>query len=333
MLEKPDLEDQAIITCLQAHYGVMVLTLEFLPIGNDASAWVYRVRAADGQTWFLKVRKGTVYESALTIPRYLRDQGLRQVVAPIPAHNGKLWIAVENFALILYPYIDGVTGMEKGMSEAQWREFGTVLKQIHSLQLPAELLNQVQRENFVPKWSAAAREIDALINAGNYDQGSAVKSELAAFWLSRQAEILRIIERCEELGQQLQTIAPKLILCHADIHTANILIDQQGKLFIVDWDQPILAPVERDLMFAPGNGSREATLFFEGYDVTTIDPLALAYYCYEWVVQEIGDYGERVFLMSDTGEATLQDSVRGFKQLFDPGDVVEGAYQTEIGLS
>jgi hypothetical protein len=37
--------------------------------------------------------------------------------------------------------------------------------------------------------------------------------------------------------------------------------------------------------------------WFIGYGAAAIDPLALAYYRYEWVVQEIGDNGKRVFLL------------------------------------
>jgi spectinomycin phosphotransferase len=124
------------------------------------------------------------------------------------------------------------------------------------------------------------------------------------------------------------------VLCHADIHTANILIDGDN-LFIVDWDQPILAPKERDLMFVVGNGvmrSREEELFFEGYGEMAVDCLALAYYRYEWVVQEIGDFGERVFLLPDVSDITREDSVKGFRQLFRPGDVVDAACQLEGGL-
>jgi hypothetical protein len=43
-------------------------------------------------------------------------------------------------------------------------------------------------------------------------------------------------------------------------------------------------------------------------------------------VQEIGDYGVRVF-SREVGAQTKADSVRGFIQLFAPGEVVEGAYE------
>lgn len=41
MLEKPKLAEAVIIAALQA--------FEFLPIGSDAQAWVYRVKAFDSQ--------------------------------------------------------------------------------------------------------------------------------------------------------------------------------------------------------------------------------------------------------------------------------------------
>jgi spectinomycin phosphotransferase len=151
--------------------------------------------------------------------------------------------------------------------------------------------------------------------------------EFTAFWQSKGEEINRIVERAEELGRLLQEHSSQFVLCHSDIHTANVLIDSKGALYIVDWDQPLFAPKERDLMFVVED---KATLFFSGYGETTVDILALAYYSYEWVVQEFGDYGERVFLRADLGEETKQDAIRGFRQLFEPGDVVEAAYHSNV---
>ena len=75
--------------------------------------------------------------------------------------------------------------------------------------------------------------------------------------------------------------------------------------------------------------SQQETAFFEGYGEVEIDRVALAYYRYEWVVQELGDYAARVFLADDTGADTKADAVRGLMALFDPGDVVDGAYALE----
>jgi hypothetical protein len=58
----------------------------------------------------------------------------------------------------------------------------------------------------------------------------------------------------------------------------------------------------------------------------------MAYYRYEWVVQELADFAERVFFTPDIGLETKRDAVRGFKQLFLPGDVITAAYASESYL-
>ncbi|MBZ0289497.1 MAG: aminoglycoside phosphotransferase family protein, partial [Anaerolineae bacterium] len=314
MLEKPNLSDEKIIASLREAYGIEAAALEFLPIGNDATAWAYRVEGQGGAAYFLKVKKGAVYETSVTIPHFLRNHGIDQVVAPRQTQIGRLWAEVETFALILYPFIDGWSGMEAGLSEAQWIELGAILRKMHSLVLPAELAGQVRRETFIPSWAAMVKEFDAKIPATTYENPYA--RELAAFWTERAAEIRRIVMRTEELGRMLQERGLPFVLCHADIHRANVLVDvrsAQGGLHIVDWDQTIFAPKERDLMFMIGEGGEAA--FYGGYGDTAADRTALAYYRYEWVVQEIGDFGKRVFISDDVGDETRADSVRGFRQL------------------
>jgi spectinomycin phosphotransferase len=83
-------------------------------------------------------------------------------------------------------------------------------------------------------------------------------------------------------------------------------------------------------MFVVGDAQEDQ--FFQGYGRTEINTLALAYYGYEWVVQEIGDYAERVFFMPELGAATRADAVQEFKALFQPGNVVEAAYNSERQL-
>ena len=73
------------------------------------------------------------------------------------------------------------------------------------------------------------------------------------------------------------------MLCHADIHGGNVLIDADGSIYIVDWDDPIMAPKERDLMFIGGgvanvwNNPHEEEVFYKGYGKTEMNMPILAY--------------------------------------------------------
>ncbi|HEY7343508.1 MAG TPA: aminoglycoside phosphotransferase family protein [Ktedonobacterales bacterium] len=313
---------------MNAHYGVSVAEIAFLPIGYDASAWVYQVAAADGQRYFLKLRRGAIHTAPAAIARYLKAEGIKQIVAPLPMITGQLMASLEGYTLLLYPWIEGRSGMEAGLTDDQWIAYGALVRQIHTAQLPADLAAELPHEDFVlrHKWGMFVRQFSTSIQRRDY--ANPYERELSQFWMAYNGEIIRIVERAERLGSGLRQRPSDFVLCHADIHTANLIVAPDGHLRVVDWDQPIFAPKERDLMFVVGPdaaATREETLFFTGYGEAEIDALALAYYRYEWCVQEFVDFANRVFQLDDGGDETKADSVRGFEQLFASGDVVEVA--------
>jgi spectinomycin phosphotransferase len=227
--------------------------------------------------------------------------------------------------------------MEHGMADRQWIEYGRLLQQVHRTVLPPDLARIMQRESFTPAGSGAVRRLDAHIGERAYADPAA--GALATFWQARRAEIRALLERAEDLGQRLARAAPAFVLCHADVHTANVLLDADQRVWIADWDETILAPVERDLMFVVGGissdlvGPREEALFFrgygQGYGVSTVDPLALAYYRYAWAVGDIGAYGEEVFCRPDLGPISRRAAVDQFSRLFAPGNIVTLAFATD----
>src|SRR4051812_38842981 len=114
MREPPaDLANDTIKACLRDRYNLAIDEVTFLPLGHDSSAWVYRARATDGTAYFLKARLGAVNKASLLVPRFLHDHSVANVVAPLPVATGELWTTVGDYALILYPFVAGATGMER----------------------------------------------------------------------------------------------------------------------------------------------------------------------------------------------------------------------------
>jgi spectinomycin phosphotransferase len=241
---------------------------------------------------------------------------------------------VDDFFFILYPFITGQRVMDAGMSDARWVEFGSALKQIHSTQPTPELLHQIKRETFVPKQLDFAKELHMQVKARKYDDP--FQKELAEFWLENYERISTILQRTEFLSKRMQATNLEFVLCHADIHTANLLLSADDNIYIVDWDETMLAPKERDLLFVIGSIFNDTTngrwekLFFEGYGETKVDPLALAYYRYDWCVEDIGAFAEDVFGREKIGAETKANSIRWFKSLFEQGKSVKAALATEF---
>lgn len=326
MHEPPtNLDPADLHTALYTTYGISAREVRFLPLGHDSSAWVYAAQGADDKRYFLKLRTSVSNPTSLLVPRYLRDQGL-PVAAPRPTRDGALWTNVTPYALIVYPFIDGASAMQQGMDAAQWRAYGRLLRAIHDLSLPNDLAAQLRRETFEPVGAAMVRSIDAHLAAT--PPADALGEQLATFWRKQQAVIANLLERGEALGKQLAAQAPPHVLCHADIHTNNLLVEPNGGLWVVDWDETMLAPRERDVMFVIGgisasfiNPQQEAWCR-EGYGPFAINPLALAYYRYAWALSDIGDFAAQVMFRPDLGPVSREAALKACIGLFAPGEIV-----------
>jgi spectinomycin phosphotransferase len=335
MREPPaHLSGELLWSCLQDRYGLAVVELAFLPLGSDSSAWVYRVRTADAVEYFLKVRASAVYEAGLHVPRYLCDRGIPGVVAPLPTSAGTLWTNVAGAALILYPFIAGRAGMERGLSDRQWLAFGTTLARVHAAILAPDLLQTMRRETYAPEGADVVRRLDAHICTRTFDDP--VARAFASCWQSRREEIRALLGRAEGLGRRLARKGLACVVCHTDIHTNNVLLGADQQVWIVDWDETILAPRERDLMFVIGGGLRrglvapeQEQLFFQGYGTTTVDALAIAYYRHARAVSDIGYVGEQVFSRPDLGANGKRTAVERFMFLFQPGSNVSQALESD----
>jgi spectinomycin phosphotransferase len=331
MQEASAISRSILTTAVQDNYDIEVADLTFLPIGADASAWVYQVVSTNGTHYFLKVRKGEINQASLAIPHYLQQTGVARVVAPLSTRTRDLWIELDEFKLILYPFLEGSTGVEAGMSEEQWLDLGSTMQKVHATSLTPELSNIMRRETFVPKWLSVVKQFQTQLEHQTFTDP--LHQQLANIWKEKSETIQRLAEGAETLGRRLKESNPPSILCHADLHTWNVLVDKQSHVWIVDWDETVLAPRERDLMFVIGGISRqlvkpenEAT-FLQGYGSTSVDTLALAYYRYAWAIDDIGSFTEQI-LTPEESEANKQYALELFQKVFEPGNIIQIALES-----
>ncbi|MEO8354825.1 MAG: aminoglycoside phosphotransferase family protein, partial [Chloroflexota bacterium] len=119
------------------------------------------------------------------------------------------------------------------------------------------------------------------------------------------------------------------------IHPGNLFIDASGTLFIIDWDYPILAPKECDLMFIGGGqghvgvtAEEEEMHFYRYYGASPIDPLAMAYYRYERNLYDISVECTRIF-SSTLGDQDRARSLEIITWLFLPNSSIDRAYASD----
>ncbi len=332
MLEKPDLSEALISQFIKHTYGLEVTGLTFLPLGYDINSAVYRVEAANDLAYFLKLRKGDFAPISVILPQLLSRLGLRAIIAPLETRQGLLFDRFENYTVILYPFIAGSDGYQVRLSDAQWVGLGQTLRQVHGVHLPPALARQIHRETFDPQWRNCAGDFMRQMDIAIYTDP--VARQLSEFTQSKRAVISHMLRRAGELAEVLQKQSLEHVLCHSDAHPGNYLVTETGELFLVDWDNPIYAPKERDLMCI-GSGMSglrpagpEERHFYQGYGSCGINQQALAYYRYERIIQDIAEFCKQILLGPSVGEDRAQ-AYHYFTSSFLPGAEVDVAFQSD----
>lgn len=336
MLAKQSLSYKLIIDCLNTNYNIKVVRLTFLPLGADMNASVYKVEAHDQSSYFVKIKRGHHHDIGIAVVGLLRNAGIQQIIPPVKTTHSLPTQYIDDFTIIVYPFIEGQNGFSRSLTDEQWVTFGKVLRQIHGTDVPSSIQHQVRREAYSPKWREIVRLLYSHIEAE--PSGDEIALQLWAFMQENRLTIHRLVDRSEQLAKTLQNESPQFVLCHSDIHGGNILIDHNNAIYIVDWDEPIMAPKERDLMFVGGgvanvwNKPHEEALFYKGYGKTEINMTILAYYRHERIVEDIASYGQALLLTMTRGE-NRPEMYKHFIAMFEKNGVVDIAFKTDESLA
>lgn len=332
MIEKQPLSHESVISCLQANYAIEVASLVFLPLGADLNAAVYKAQALDQRSYFIKLRRGHHHDLSVAIAELLCNAGVQQIIPPIKTIQNRATVRLNDWTLIVYPFVEGKDGFSRDLTENQWIQLGHALKQIHATKVPLSLQNEMRRETYSPQWRELLKPL--FIHLEAEPNGDTISLKLTQFMKEHLQEIRRLVDRAEQLAQNLQKQSLEFVLCHSDIHGGNVLLKGKNTLYIVDWDDPILAPKERDLMFIGGgvanvwNKPQEERFFYKGYEKTDINFTALAYYRHERIVEDMAIYAQQLLLTVEGGEAR-QEMYKHFIAMFEPQGVVDIAFKTD----
>jgi spectinomycin phosphotransferase len=300
MREPPRIREEHLRACLQNQYDLDPVTLAFLPLGKDYHAGVYRVVSDQGTAYLLKVTSRPLYEPSCLVPHYLSQQGITSVVAPVPTKRHALWTQLGEWTVIVYPWISGDSSVT-GMTPAQWQEVGTIFQRIHQVRLPPAGFSALRQETFDPTGYARWVRTFETQHLQQRLGGSGAVRALCASWVAHQSTIHTAVTSLETLAAVLKAHPFPSVICHADLHSANLLRDPAGHVFVIDWDEVMLAPKERDFIFVR---APHAEAFWEGYGQREIDGRLLAYYLWERVVQDVIYYAHNVCFRDDWAEDT-----------------------------
>ncbi|TDU90784.1 spectinomycin phosphotransferase [Kribbella voronezhensis] len=261
---------------LAEDFGLDVLDLVQVHEGADVAAEVWR---AVGDASYAVKWSGGGTDAGPRATAYLASRGVQEVPGPVRTLTGGLWSEREGRRLSVMPWIAGERASETGLTLEQWTSYGGLLADVHRAEPPAELRAVLPRINPInARMPALARSVRARLAT----PADTVEEELAAVWEAHDDLITAVFDQCADLAAR--DLGGTAVLCHADPHLANVLVTAE-QLYLIDWDDVVLAPPEQDLLFFLGGmGSigptspAEQDAFFTGYGSVELDPTRLAYY-------------------------------------------------------
>lgn len=320
------MDESSLKKSLKHNYGIEILRLIPILSGADSQAKSYQAIADDGGQYFIKLKQSFEKDMGFKILMLLKMNGIQEIIPPLPNFEGKDIQNVEGWFYAVYPFVEGEDGFQKELSSKQWTHLGTMLKKIHSMDVPEDVRAGLRREDFSDQWR---NELRAILQAEVSAHG--IAREYIQHLESRRDLVEILLNNAKESSKQAKVKKDNFVLCHADIHAGNVLINKQGVFYIVDWDNPMLAPKERDLMFVGAgignvwNKTDQVNKFYSGYGAVEIDRELIRYYRNERILVDIVEFYHQIVLSEDDQKPL---AFQRYKDMFAKEGVVDIALKT-----
>ncbi|MEV5967768.1 phosphotransferase [Kribbella sp. NPDC051952] len=287
-------------------FGLDVVELSPVAHGADLAAQVWKASTATN-TYAVKW-SGAGSNTGHQVAAYLADIGLGGVPELIRTVEGGLWtFHGKKKRLTVTPWIDGVRAADTGLTIEQWAQYGVLLRRVHDSEPPHRLRDALPKHSLIDaRVPAIAEKLQARLTTQAPEDE--LEEELVAVWKQYDDTITNLLT-----ARPPEPTGPRVV-CHADPHLGNVLVDNQ--LHLIDWDDVILAPREQDLMFMLGGmgdvgptTSTETDAFLTGYGPHPIDHEAVHYYRHVRAYEDVITWSDQVITGPDNAEAL--DIVKG----------------------
>ena len=311
MVTKPNITQNELINLLNESYPLQVKSLTFLPKGEVS--WVYIVESIETTKYLLKIHKAKV----LPVERFqlLSDlhekAGINGLTYPLPTKNGALQINILGYPSVIFNYIGGKTAHESKPTDKDYERFGTLLAEIHQA---VKVIDYPVKETFnIPTKDDFLKVLSHLDGGYRID---GIKKDPFNILKPLCARLEKELSALESLQSQLRSSNLDFVLCQGEPSPGNIMVGNDGEPYLIDWDEPIVAPKEKDLLFF----SHTIEPVLKGYSQhssdITINKDIEKFYSLLWNVNEIADWGNRIFF-ANSSEAELKHSLDQLKDFLD----------------
>jgi len=287
-----------IAALLRETYGLAPRTIAPARRGFVAETFVARLDG--GADVFVKwwpasadAARSAAVRDGLAVAERLAALGVT-VAAPRRNRGGDLLSALDDRLIAVFPFIEGEPGrvLHQRMGAAAFNfDFQALVALVAEVHLSTPRLGvTVPPETFALPFAADFERAFAAASSSPTGDSHAelqtliapARGQIEADW----ADLRRMAEACRAARRPL-------VLTHGDLTGDNLIVGADGRLHAIDWDYPLLAPVERDAWFFTCDPKAEAA-FLAAYRGARpdyrLDPLMRRFYLFSRFFEDILGY-------------------------------------------
>lgn len=280
--------ERNICALIKQSYAFDISSYEFIPVGD--SAFSYIVTSATLERRYLKIFDTSTQKGFMGVEQLrayvplmmeLKESGLfPDLPKPHYTVDADMECNTGEFICVLFEYIDGETLADAyPFSDDIQTQIAIQLAKLHTLplkQLHALVANESYHVDFGDRLYA---NLDSL---ASYKDDEPYILRLQSIVLPRLELISRFWQQLSEQRGRVVQSSHELVLCHGDLWGGNIMNQPNRQLVFLDWENAVVAPIERDLFSYIGSEYATFRLVYakERRLGRALNPDLIAFYAY-----------------------------------------------------
>ena len=260
---------------IELEYGFKALVINPAKRGYYGETW--RLDTTE-TSYFIKLvypaLHAAVYKRCFHIIQHLCDHGIDFISRIVKTKDGSPYTIFDGAVLGVFDWIDGENIETDATKIPEYQMLAKVYTvPTHGISIPREDFSGKSADEFFKKWNALDDE------------------KLLSLLEKNRSKLMHRAERLRLFSNICQNDTADFFITHGD--AGGNLIKNGDKYFIVDWDNPILAPPERDAWcMCNQDWARDA--FHNALHQNGISHILrserLAYYCYHYFFFYLATY-------------------------------------------
>jgi spectinomycin phosphotransferase len=309
------MDKAVLIGTVRQEYGLQIESLTFSP--TDWTAYCYVAECAHGERYFLKLTSdsGLMPFAASDRDFYLplthqlcTKRILPNVACPVRAIDGRFTVRCGDHVLILFHFIEGRPVGFGRLPDDMLAQLARLVGILHASTPQITVENPLLESFDIAFEDALMDGLDALERITSADRSG--KQELRRLLLSRKDELLRHLDRLRELRTLARAVDKDMVVCHTDLHGGNLVVDGEGQLYILDWENAMIAPPEHDLFFFAGHDifwDHFLPIYERENGPVDLDSRIFGFYYYRRNLEDLTDFVVRILHYNTENEQDRED--------------------------